>query len=149
MTVLYIAFLFPIRILFVWTVRGYYRELRYILHNREIQNADTEDKKLPKLCDNCHTNGEPDLEAGDKPKDNDVQSVNSRGSKNSKGSKRRFKFNSCHGCGNELKPWEGQKPFDDISQGSRSQRSKNSKRSKKSHLSSNQRRRESDVGDTP
>ena len=57
--------------------------------------------------------------------------------------------NSCHGCGNELKPWEGQKPFDDISGGKQSHRSKNSRRSRKSHLSSNNRRRESDVGDTP
>ena len=38
-TLTYILFLFPIRILFIWTVRGYYRELRYILHNREIEEG--------------------------------------------------------------------------------------------------------------
>ena len=35
-TLLYITCLWPIRILCVYVVRGYYRELRYILHNREL-----------------------------------------------------------------------------------------------------------------
>ena len=72
-TLVYMTFLYPIRILFIWTVRGYYRELRYILHNREIENADTEEQKgKPKFCDNCHNHGDhdvKDLEVGLKPKD--------------------------------------------------------------------------------
>lgn len=72
-TLVYILFLYPIRILCCWTIRGYYRELRYILHNREIKEkaGDIEDQKDKKPFD--------DISGGKKSH----QSKNSRRSKRS------------------------------------------------------------------
>lgn len=71
----------------------------------------------------------------------------SQPSHNSKGSKQRFKMNRCENCGNELKPWEGQKPFDDIS-GSRSQshNSRVSRGDRRSRLTKPRRRSSGDDG---
>ena len=49
-----ILILYPVRILMVWTVRGFYRELSFIMHNKAVEEAEIEEwKGKLRFCDEC------------------------------------------------------------------------------------------------
>ena len=64
-----ILILYPLRILTMWTVRGFYRELSFITHNKEVEQAEIEEwKGKLRFCDECvskYGTGEKLLEVAD------------------------------------------------------------------------------------
>ena len=49
-----ILILYPLRVLMVWTVRGFYRELSFIIHNKAVEFAEIEEwKGKMRFCDEC------------------------------------------------------------------------------------------------